>query len=341
MNKKLLTGLLAVSCLVGLSSCGGYSKEVLADAEHHSWVIHGNNEIKDENGEWIANGWNGKDSALYKASAMTPTSVRAVSEVSEEVAAKLDTKNLKNLYMGEVRLGCLASGWTSNAIKADGKIYQRDGSYCLKAAIMDYIEEDDNYSEFQWISDPKTAHVESLTPETLFYPVWQETADANGFSWKSDPVCIGEAGVYTFIVAQYTEASAPGVPGYGAALVLKEAGTAAKEDVVIETPFADLSKANVGIIGGFADNNWASDVAKLTYSDGKLVGTVTVAEGTSFKFRANDAWDASWGFASLATNADFEDDGGNIKAKVAGTYNVEMTIAPTGLSASIKLTKAA
>lgn len=341
MNKKVLTSLLAVSCLVGLSSCGGYDKKVLADTEHHSWVIHGNNEIKDAEGNWVANGWNGKESALYEASAMTATSVKAVSEVSEAVAEALATKELKCLYMGEVRLGAIASGWTANAIKADGKIYQRDGSYAIKAAIMDYIEEDDNYSEFQWLSDPKTGYVESLTPETLFYPVWQETPDINGFSWGSNPVCIGEAGVYTFIMAQYTNASAPGAPGYGAALVLKEAAEAATEDVEILTPFADLSAVSVGAIGSFADNNWASDVTKLTVSEGKLVGQVTVAEGTSFKFRANDAWDFSWGYSALEANEDFEDDGGNIKAKVAGTYNVEMTIAPTGLSASIKLTKAA
>lgn len=339
MNKKLLTGLLAVTCMVSLASCGN---KPLVDEEHHSWVIHGDNEIKDAEGNWVENAWNGKSSDLYKASAMTAVSIKDVKAVSEDVAAKLEAKEVKHLYMGEVRLGTRnITNWSVNVQKPDGSLWNRNASYVFKVAIIDYIEEDDNYSEFEWISNPKTAHVESLTPETLFYPVWQEQPDANGFSWGSNPACIGDAGVYTVIVAQYAEASAPGVPGYGAALVLKEKATPASEDVKIETPFADLSKANIGIIGGFADNNWASDVAKLTYSDGKLVGTVTVAEGTSFKFRANDAWDTSWGFASLATNADFENDSGNIKAKVAGTYNVEMTIAATGLSASIKLTKAA
>ena len=105
---------------------------------------------------------------------------------------------------------------------SDGKVWERNQGYAVKAIIEDYIEEDDVWSDYQWISDPKTAHLEALTPDTLFVPVWQEKADENGFSWSNDPVCIGKAGVYTIVVAQYKNASSADTPGYGMALILKE-----------------------------------------------------------------------------------------------------------------------
>ena len=329
--KKIIKYALATSCVFALGSCG-YSDEVLADNDHYAWVVAGNNEIK-VNGEWVANAWNGTDD-----NHLTATSLKEVAAVSEDVAAALKTKSLKALYMGDVRLGVTAANWGTNAMHQDGSLWTYDGSYAIKAIQVDYDEEDETYLSSQWISDPKTAYVESLTPDTLFYPSWTEASDMNGFNWGQNPVCIGGAGVYKFIIAQYTNASAEGAPGFGAALVkLEEAEGVAPTK--IETPFADLSTANVGVIGAF--NGWASDIIKLTYQDGALVGSLAIEAGTEFKVRANDAWDASWGSASLVSSANFEDAGGNIKCVTSGTYNFKVVISATGLVAQIEITPAA
>ena len=47
------------------------------------------------------NGWNGKSEDLYKATTMTATSIKAISEISTELADTLNTKNLNHLYVLE------------------------------------------------------------------------------------------------------------------------------------------------------------------------------------------------------------------------------------------------
>lgn len=78
--------------------------------------------------------------------------------------------------------------------------------------------------------------------------------------------------------------------------------------------------ASIGLIGDF--NSWAGDAA-LTKVPGTNVhiwtGSVTIPSAGGLKFRANGAWDVSWGGStfpfSLSTGS------GNIPAK-AGTYTV-------------------
>lgn len=317
MNKKLLTSLLAVSCLVGLAACGP-KDEPLADTDHAAWVVAGENEVKDAEGNWVANSWGENDN-----NHLTATTVSAVTEISEAVGAKLAEKDLKCLYMGEVRLGVVESVTWKKCIMSDGKVWERNQGYAVKAIIEDYIEEDDVWSDYQWISDPKTAHLEALTPDTLFVPVWQEKADENGFSWSNDPVCIGKAGVYTIVVAQYKNASSADTPGYGMALILKEEAETNNEDKLYVAP----TENTFGIVGTI--NNWggSADVALTKVADGKYEGTITLAAGDKIKVRANSSWDNSWGFAALEANDAFvADTDGNIEVVTAGSYKVTLTV---------------
>lgn len=349
MNKKLLTGLLAAVSVVSLVACGGNSSseqpssepvssevssedkndKVLEDTTHHSWVIQGDNEIKDpETGEWINNAWHGgagKTNEQYQKSALSATSINAVKAIDAKLGEALESKNVQYLYMGEVRLGVRKSGWTFKAIKEDGKIYVRDGSFAVKVCPVDYEEEDEVYAEDGWIPNAHTHHVESLTPSTVWYPAWQEAADENGFSWANDGGCVGQAGVYTIVVAKYKELSAADVPGYGVALVLKEAGTAATEDVEYVPPVEN----SFGVVGTI--NNWGgtADTVLVKVGAGKFEATVELAAGAEIKVRANNAWSGDAGFAALEANENFEDKGGNIGCKVAGTYKITLEVTET------------
>ncbi len=318
--KKLLLTVLVAGAAATLASCGpSYDATVLADADHLVSVV-GAHEIKVD-GEWKANEWK-----INANNAMTATSVLEVSKISTDVANALNKKQLKNLYMAEVRFGAYAAGWTTRARIGD-KNYVGDGSFTVKSIYGSYDEETKTYISDQWVSDPKTAYVESLTPSTLFYPTWQEEKDENGFAWDQNPVCIGGAGVYTYILAQYKNASAEGKPGYGAALVLKEAYTGEGAQKLEEEVTFVLKDHTYGIIGGFADNNWASDVVALSKEDDNTFSvSYKFDAGVSWKIRADGKWDKSFGYSDLgdAPEGAFADDSGNIKVVKASTYKVTL-----------------
>ena len=97
MKKNLLTGLLSLGLLAGITSCGGstpnYDK-VLADADSAAWCVHGNIKLADG----TENGWNGKEKELYEKSSMTAISINEAVAIDATVGAALKTKNVKHLY---------------------------------------------------------------------------------------------------------------------------------------------------------------------------------------------------------------------------------------------------
>lgn len=346
MNKKLLT-ILGVAFMALGTGCDntnnsskpeeGFSTTVLADTASHAWVVHGNNKIGDLN-----NDWDSKSNELYEASTMTAVSLNDVAQISEEVATTLKGKDLKHLYTLDVTFGENDASWTTRVMKADGKIYDINGSYAFKVGKVSYSESLDVYATNQWISDPKTAHAESLT-DNVFVPVWQETPDENGFSWSMNPACIGGAGTYTLIAAEYNTASTATTPGYGFALVLKEAGTAATEDVEVVKYVAD--DHTYGLVGSFASSNWAdgADIA-MTGENGTYSGEITLAVGEEFKVRADGAWTYSWGANAVTSSPDGAFDlptDGNIVCAVAGTYTVTISNFTEAGGASIVITAVA
>ncbi len=318
--KKLVTILLAAVMLFALVGCA--AAPILKDEAHTAWVAHGQYKLADG----TDNAWGGKDSDLYEKSALTAISMDDLKAISSEVYDALSKKEVKYLYTIDLIFGTNDAGWTSDFVK-DGVLYRANGSYCFKVAQCNADIDGDNkvYAEDQWLHDPKTANVESLTPVTLFFPPWQEEKDEYGLAWDNNPVVIGGAGLYTLVIAQYANASAAGTPGYGAALILKEAKEGlAYEEVKTYVP-ADHT---YGIVGSFAASNWGENADVAMAKDGDAwKGEVELKAGEEFKVRADSDWTYSWGTA----------DGGNLKAEEDGTYEVVLTFA--GEAGSVAVNK--
>ena len=319
--KKIIVMLLAVVLVLSAVACTQQPK-ILKDESHELWVAHGQYKLADG----TDNAWNSKDSSLYEKSALTAIALEDVKAISEELYTALSAKSVKYLYKIDLLFGTNDAGWSTNFLK-DGVLYKANGSYAFKIAQCNSDVDGDTkvYSEEQWISDPKTAYVESLTPKTAFYPVWQEEADQYGFSWASNPVVIGGAGLYTLVVAQYTNASAAGQPGFGVGLVLKEAKDGiAYEEIKTFVP----GDHTYGIVGSFEASGWADgkDVAMTADGANKWVGEVELKANDEVKVRADGKWDNSWGTA----------DGGNIKVDADGTYVV--TIEFSGETGTVTVT---
>ena len=301
--KKLLVVLLAAAMVLSMAACsvggGGGASKALADDGHAAWVAHGQYLLADG----TENSWNGKDTELYEKSALTAIKLDDVKAIDE------------NLYTIDLIFGTNDAGWTTDFLK-DGKLYRANGSYAYKVAQCTVDVDGDNkvYAEDQWISDPKTAHAESLTPDTMFMPIWQEEPDENGFSWASNPVVTGGAGLYTLVIAQYKNASSPEQAGYGIGLVLKEKKDGIEYEEVLEYVPADHT---YGIVGGFAASGWGNDGADVEMTadgENKWVGEVELAAGDEFKVRADSDWTYSWG-----------DGENNLTVDADGTYIVTIT----------------
>ena len=342
MKKNYFNLLLAVAGFAALTGCVNTqpslpvesvptedaNDKVLSNAEY-TYHVAGQNEVKVD-GEWVGNAWDCTDS-----NTMTAASLNDVKAIDADLFTALSSKSINYLYTIDVRLGVADAGWVVKSMIGD-KVYEQNGSYALKAIKGYYDEEDETYIQDLWLPDPHKAHAESLTPETLFIPTWTEAKDENGFSWSDNPVCIGEGGVYTLVVAHYNAVSAADVPGFGFALVLKEAA----ENGLPHTEYIPPVVESYGVIGSFADNNWSSDVADLVAKDdGTYSLDLEIPANTEFKVRKDDAWDVSFGWDAVANASDlaesFVESGGNIKCLVAGAYTIsfdpttqQLTIAP-------------
>ncbi len=311
--KKVLVMLLAAVLILSIAACSAKPAEPLADKDHELWVAHGQYLLADG----TQNGWGEKDAALYEASALKAIALDDVKAISEELYNTLSGKEIKYLYTIDLLFGTNDAGWTTNCL-IDGVLYKANGSYAFKIAqcSSDVDGETKVYSVDQWISDPKTANVESLTPKTAFYPTWQEEKDENGFAWNDNPVVIGGAGLYTLVIAQYKNASAAGQPGYGVGLVLKEKKDGIAYEEIKTWVAADHT---YGVIGSFAGSDWNSDVAMTSAGDNTWTAEVTLAAGNELKVRADGAWDYSWG-----------SEGNNITVEADGTYVVTITFDADG-----------
>ena len=300
--KKIITILLVAAMVLVLAACAGTSKVVLEDKTHELWVAHGQYLLADG----TQNGWGGKDNAVYEKSALKAIALEDVKDISNDLYTALSKKEVKYLYTIDIIVGTNDAGWNCKFVK-DGKVYVANGSYAVKIAQCTSDVDGDTkvYAEAQWISDPHTAYVESLTPATIFYPTWQEEKDENGFTWADNPVVTGGAGLYTLVVAQYKNASAAGQPGFGVGLVLKQA----KDGIAYEEAKAEHT---YGVVGSF--NEWNNDVAMTKVNDTTWQAEVTLAAGDELKVRADGDWADNWG-----------DNGENFKIAEAGTYVVTLT----------------
>lgn len=73
--------------------------------------------------------------------------------------------------------------------------------------------------------------------------------------------------------------------------------TITKGEEIADNPF--VSPESIGIIGSFADNNWASNEYELESVDGGHIWTIDDVEllaDTQFKLRLNNDWAKAWGY---------------------------------------------
>lgn len=249
---------------------------------------------------------------MYEAPTLKAISLDDVKKIDKNLYDTLSGKDVKYLYTIDLIFGTNDAGWNAKFLK-DGKLYNANGSYAFKIAQCNVDVDGENkvYAEEQWISDPHTAYVEALTPDTAFYPTWQEEPDENGFAWDQNPVVTGGAGLYTLVIAQYTNTSTPEQPGFGVGLVLKEAKEGLAYEEILDFVPADHE---YGVIGSFEGSNWEKDVAMEKTDDNVWTGEVTMKTGDEFKVRADGAWDYSWGNGC-----------GNLVCEADGTYVVTIT----------------
>ncbi len=193
--KKLLTLTLGALLACTVSACGGksYSDKVYSgEADKISFHAVGGFE-----GSWAA-------TSLDK---MEATSIKEVSKLSKKVADQLTKKSIKYLYSSEINVDADA-GWTAKFWNGTEAV-EVDGKYAVKSIRASFEEVDGEivYGDFQWIPNPVSggpAHVENLTEDTLFVPIWQEEADEHGFDWSMNPVITTQkTGKYQLVVAQY------------------------------------------------------------------------------------------------------------------------------------------
>ncbi|MCR5184569.1 MAG: hypothetical protein K6C32_00590 [Bacilli bacterium] len=313
--KKLFSIALGVLMAAGLAACGGtkFSDKVLSAGEGHSVHYAGA----------VTGGWTATD-----ANAMEATSVAKVAEADKAVAKKLAKHKLDWLYIKEgLTYGVESGGWKAN-FKKDGKVYQADASYTVKAIWVDADEAQ------QWVSDPKTAHAEALN-DNVFFPTWQEDADADGFAWDQNPVVTGGAGVYTLVVAKYTRTSTAKDAGYAMALIKTED----KEGIAYEKQFVFDHYRLVGSINSWNNNDTAAAV-QFDKDNNQLEYTFAVDD--QFKViqadaEGNGTWTGDMGFAALdpasTAAASFADEGGNFKVVTAGTYVLKVVEGKVNISA--------
>lgn len=329
MKKRILTGFVGLFLILGLSACGGKKEDkkdaevdetaILADKDHDGWCLHGNFKLADG----TENSWDGKATDLYEKSKMTATSLSDLKAASQTAYTKMKAAGVKYLYkyVG-AEFGTLEHNWGKKYW--DGtKMMFANGSYVFKTAQLSYDSEDEVYSEDLWIPDPKKAHAECVT-DNMFIPVWQEATDEHGFSWASDQVVTGGAGVYTVYVAQYNNPSSADKAGFGFALVRTEEKTGVAYEEVVEFVPADHTFGLVGTITGWADG---ADIAMTGEGNGPYVATYTFAADAEFKVRADGKWDNNWGFDAVKTAPEgaFADNSGNIKVVTAGSYQVSIS----------------
>ena len=277
---------------------------IVLEEKNVLWTAHGLFKLADG----TQNDWNGKAASLYEASALTAVSLNDIKQIDAGLFEELSRKNVRYLYTVDLLIGTNKAAWDVPFLK-NGQLGTANASYVFKIAKC--TKENGSWKESQWIPHPKDANAESLTPGTLFIPVWQEKKDVNGFSWNDNPVVTAGPGLYTLVIAQYETSSAAGRPGYGIALVLKEKRSGIPYGGITEFRPVDHS---FGICGSFAGSNWGQDgpdIVMTASGADTWTAEVKLKSGDSFKVRADGKWTFSWG-----------KDDQNITATQSGTYVV-------------------
>lgn len=262
----------------------------LIDSSYDAWIVHGQFLFADG----TLNDW-GEDVDLYIKSAMTPIALEDVKAIDADVYRALSERDVRYLYKIDLIFGTNDAGWNVNCV-IDGKLYETNGAYSFKLTHTNLIGSG-NHTD-RWIPDPWSANTESLTPQTLFIPSWQEDKDAFGFSWNNTPVVIGGAGCYTLIAARYNHASSLEQPGYGFALVqTEERDGFGYTELTPYVPFVP-SEHSYAIVIRSEETGWiyGDGVEMQPSGDDRWTGFAELKRGDEFNIQTIDGSDFDWFF---------------------------------------------
>ena len=138
-----------------------------------------------------------------------------------EVREALLNKEVSGVYKLEYRFFGERNEWTSTAY-INGEVVYVDGGYTLKIVKARYDSLDDVTYALQWNPDPKTSHVQNLTPNSLFIPKWVETpayGEEHLGNWSENPVVISGEGEYIIYFVEYKGLNSFESPKYAMAAV--------------------------------------------------------------------------------------------------------------------------
>ena len=323
--RKLLRGAFVMALVLGLGACGGnkkaeeekFDETILSDSSVGGYALLGPDALYV--GDQQLASWGDFDGSVGK---MEATSVKKVSELNDagkELARTLQGKKLKALYMlKDIHVGDKAlAGWDTTYDDDEKKI---DGVYCLKSGTYVVDPDTQKCAVDTWVPSKESGKVETLTPNSYWVtPNFAEELDEHGYDWNTNPVVKSGAGVYTMVVARYSEKINDA--GFGIGVVLQEAKP---QYVPASFDHYHLTGSMNGWNNADADAkyNFNKDTAELTYTfTGNELFRVTsvLTDGTG-------SWDGL-GFSDLqGAPASWTDAGGdnNIQLTAGGTYKMKV-----------------
>lgn len=285
--KKLSIFLLALVGVLALASCDNNNNEKTPTPDETPTVTPTpsvDRDAKLANPDssigYFAVGGHADDWAITETNGMTAVSLNELEAISPALATKAEEKNAY-VYVMKDYLLTNDGAWTTPAgADAEGNAILADGGMTIKVIRGKFDAEDDVWSNDQWISDPKTAHAESLTPETLFLPNWVEEAEAGKEAygtWSNNPVCIGVTGKYTVVIMDYHSVSSADQAGFGLALILtEEVKPEPTEEEKMVAEFNALKEAGVSGTEGTTEYTFEGTVVAATSVLNDKYGTYNV-----------------------------------------------------------------
>ena len=257
--KKLSIFVLALLAMFGLSACEGFDLEGLlgGSGEPKTEEVTGGEEVSEPETEPTVEPETEPEPIEYKemylvggsmgwepveANLIEPSSFEELANLDYTINSTMTEEDVYAVYkISGVKITS-GAGWETEAY-VNGRKRVYDGGYTIKALQATYDEELDLMIKGQWMPDPHTCHVTSLTPDKLFVPEWVE-ADQGAGHWGQNPVITSGAGIYTIYVVDFGTVSAADTPAFGFA-VYRDIAIVEKE-MLQEQIYQEANSANAG-----------------------------------------------------------------------------------------------
>lgn len=249
--KKLSIFLLALLALFSLSACKDTEDDKTAGSEvvTEGEQTTGGEEVSEPESEPApieykemylvggSMGWEPVEENLIE-----PSSFAELAKLDYTINSTMTEEDVYAVYKISGVKVTSGAGWETEAY-VNGRKRVYDGGYTIKALQATYDKDLDLMIKGQWMPDPHTCHVTSLTPDKLFVPEWVE-ADQGAGNWSQNPVITSGAGIYTIYVVDFGTVSAADTPSFGFAVYRDIA--IVEEEMLQEQIYQEANSANAG-----------------------------------------------------------------------------------------------